>query len=273
MAWIGVITNAGAALLAQWAAGDHTLTIDSAKVGSGYVQEANMRIMTALSSEKDQAEIVSAQEEEGGTQFRIRVSAINGESYTAHEIGLWAHIDDEESVMIAYHQDSGIGVTVPTAASMPGFFFDLYCVHAIGNEGDLTIVLSNTTFATRDELEADIQSVESKVAEKEETSSTSRAYSVDDYLIYDDKLYKVTDEITQGGTLTPGTNIEETKVTEELSALEGTVNSIIQQSAFEIVVEDNELILYWHGVEDECPYEITLENGEYVLNYVYESVS
>lgn len=273
MAWIGVITNAGAALLAQWAAGDHTLTIDGAKVGSGYVPEANMRIMTDLSSEKDDAEIVSAEEVTGGTQFRIRVSAVDGESYTAHEIGLWAHIDDGDPVMIAYHQDSGIGVTVPTAASMPGFFFDLYCVHAIGNEGELTIVLSDTTFATRDELQEDIASVESKVADTEETSVASKEYAVEEYLIYSGNLYKVTDDISPGDTLTPGTNIEETKVTEELSALEGTLNSIIQQSAFEIVVEDNELILYWHGVEDECPYEITLENGEYVLNYVYESVS
>ena len=35
MAWIGVITNAGAAILAQWAAGGHSMTIDRATVGAG----------------------------------------------------------------------------------------------------------------------------------------------------------------------------------------------------------------------------------------------
>ena len=269
MGWIGVITNAGAALLAEWAAGEHTLTIDYAKVGSGYVAEANMRIATDLSSLKDTAEIVSAEEVTGGTQFRIRVSAISGTSYTAHEIGIWAHIDSDDPVMIALHQDSGIGVVVPTAASMPGFFFDLYCVHAIGNSGTLNITLSNTSFATRDELAADIAATEAKMAPEEATSTASQDYDEDEFLIYNGKFYKASQDIAEEDTLTPGTNIDETSVGAELTALGGAFESIIQQSAFTIVEESGEMALYWYGASGTCPFTLALEDGEYVLYFTF----
>ena len=272
MAWIGVITNAGAALLAEWTAGEHTLTIDGATVGSGYYPEVNMRVATALSSEKDDAAVVSAEEVTGGTQFRIRVSAINGTSYTAHEIGIWGHIDNEDPVLIAYHQDSVTGVVVPTAASMPGFFFDLYCVHAIGNEGELTITLSDTSFATRDELAETEEEIENMIAPIEETSSASQDYDTDKLLIYDGKLYRALSDIQEEDTLTPNTNITETKVAYELSTLQALVASIIQLSAFSIEEEDDEMVLYWYGADGVCPYTLALEDGAYVLYFTYTTV-
>lgn len=51
------------------------------------------------------------------------------------------------------------------------------------------------------------------------------------------------------------------------------IEPIIQESAFEVLVEDNEYVLYWHGAEGECPYTLTLEDGEYVLNFNYTSAS
>ena len=46
-----------------------------------------------------------------------------------------------------------------------------------------------------------------------ETSSTaSRAYAVGENLVYDSVMYKVTTAIAQGGTITPGTNVQATTV-------------------------------------------------------------
>jgi hypothetical protein len=55
--------------------------------------------------------------------------------------------------------------------------------------------------------------------------------------------------------------------------MDRVIDPIIQESAFEIVVENNEYVLYWHGAEGECPYTLTLEDGEYVLNFNYTSAS
>ena len=59
------------------------------------------------------------------------------------------------------------------------------------------------------------------------------------------------------------TNAVQNKVIKEY------IETFIQESVFEIRVESDEYALYWHGTSSECPYTITLENGEYVLNYTY----
>lgn len=233
MSWIGVITNAGAALLAQWTAGDHSLTIDKATVGSGVRSVVNLRTAIALAQEEADGSIVSAKPVTGGTQFRIRVSPAAVTAYTAHEIGVWGHLDDDDDnlTLIAIHQDADTGVEVPTAASMPSFQFDLYCLHAIGNEGELNITLTEEVYPTVDEMDAAIDStietIESKVAETEDTSTASQNYAVNDYLIYNDKLYKVTASISSGGTLTPGTNIEEATIGEELTFTKNRISNIL----------------------------------------------
>ena len=52
-----------------------------------------------------------------------------------------------------------------------------------------------------------------------ETSSTaSRAYSIGEHLIYGGQLYTVTAAIVSGGTLTVGTNIEASKLADELTS-------------------------------------------------------
>jgi hypothetical protein len=216
MAWIGVITNAGVSLLAAWAAGGHSLTIDKATVGSGYHPAVNMRIATALAHEEAQAEIVDTEEEEGGTQFRIRVVATTGESYVAHEVGIWGHLDNGSQTLIAYHEDAEIGVTVPTHESMPGFFFDLYCVHAIGNDGTINIVVARTTFALRDELFDVRRRIESMTCGIEDTTTASIAYRQGQFLIFSDKLYYAAVDIAAGETLVEGENIIETKIMEQI---------------------------------------------------------
>lgn len=219
MSWIGVITNAGAALLAQWTAGDHSLTIDKATVGSGVRSVVNLRTATALAQEEADGSIVSAKPVTGGTQFRIRVSPAAVTAYTAHEIGIWGHLDDDDDnlTLIAIHQDADTGVEVPTAASMPSFQFDLYCLHAIGNEGELNITLTEEVYPTVDEMDEAIAGVLGNFATVEATSTASQAYAVGKFLVLNGVLYRVTTAIASGGTITPNTNCVQTTVGDEIA--------------------------------------------------------
>lgn len=54
------------------------------------------------------------------------------------------------------------------------------------------------------------------LADVEASTKASRAYSVGEYLVYNNLLYKVTEAITSGGTITPGTNASQTTVGDEL---------------------------------------------------------
>ena len=56
-----------------------------------------------------------------------------------------------------------------------------------------------------------------------------------------------------------------------LSLAGAYVMQTMMLSAFEIVVENNEYVLYWHGPSVDCPYELQLINGEYVLCFTYTS--
>lgn len=53
----------------------------------------------------------------------------------------------------------------------------------------------------------------------EYTDTASKAYSVGDYLVYDNKFYLVTDDIAQGDTITPNTNVRQTTVGEEVKKI------------------------------------------------------
>lgn len=55
------------------------------------------------------------------------------------------------------------------------------------------------------------------IAGTEETSTSSQAYAIGQYLIYNQLLYKVTSAIAQGDTLTPNTNIKATKIADEVA--------------------------------------------------------
>lgn len=51
----------------------------------------------------------------------------------------------------------------------------------------------------------------------EVTNTASKAYVIGDYLVYNNKFYKVTAAIAKGGTITPGTNVTQTTVGAEIS--------------------------------------------------------
>lgn len=156
MGWIGVITNAGNALLAQWAGGSETLYITKATVGSGYVAEANMRTQTALQSQKDAAAIVDNKPVgDTGRRIRVRVGPHATAGYTAHEIGIWAKLGaNGTETLLSLHQDNVNGIDVPSISESPEFLFDLNCVLTVSNDGALVINISTTVYVSQVDFEA-----------------------------------------------------------------------------------------------------------------------
>ena len=147
MSWTGVITDVGAEILAQWHAGGHTLTIDGATVGSGITPAVDMRNATDLVHEEDTAQVIQAEAVDGGTRFKVQVLAADT-AYTAHEIGIWGHLDSGTSTLLALHVDPDTGVSVPDSATSPDFAFALFCIHAISNTEELEITVDTSVFAT-----------------------------------------------------------------------------------------------------------------------------
>ena len=150
MAWVGVVTNAGRALLDSYAAGGHTLNLTGATVGSGTVDEANLRIQTSVSSEKDSASIISTEEIEGGVKYKVQVGPA-GEAvgaYVAHQIGLWAKLDNGANTLLMLAQDAEAGVSVPLASVSPAFAFALFLALSVDNTDDLTVNIDESAYVT-----------------------------------------------------------------------------------------------------------------------------
>lgn len=91
-------------------------------------------------------------------------------------------------------------------------------------EGDVAILQATVTQHTaaitdvRQDLEDMI------CAFNEEAATSTHAYAIDDYFIYNDVLYKATDAIAIGDTIVPNVNCAATNVATELFAIEhGTV--------------------------------------------------
>lgn len=146
-----VVTNAGKALLQQWAGGG-TLTIDGAKAGAGAVPQLNLINQTAVTQEKQTLSIISAKQVEGGTQFHVQITAPDA-GYTAKQIGIYGHLGSGDSTLIALYQDES-GITVPSKAEMPDFVYAFYATIQVGNTGTLSVTLDTSALVTQAMLNA-----------------------------------------------------------------------------------------------------------------------
>lgn len=146
-----VVTNAGKALLQQWAGGG-TLTIDGAKAGAGAVSQLNLINQTAVTQEKQTLSIISARQVEGGTQFHVQITAPDA-GYTAKQIGIYGHLGSGDSTLIALYQDES-GITVPSKAEMPDFVYAFYATIQVSNTGTLSVTLDSSALVTQATLNA-----------------------------------------------------------------------------------------------------------------------
>ena len=73
------------------------------------------------------------------------------------------------------------------------------------------------------------------IAPKEETSTAFAAHAAGEYFIYNGTLYKATEGINVGDTITPGTNCESATVGEEISGLQSAV-AVLEPAADSSVI-------------------------------------
>ena len=73
------------------------------------------------------------------------------------------------------------------------------------------------------------------------TNRAEANYSAGDLIVYNSKLYKVTASINQGAALTPGTNIQLSKVSTELKGLENTCDNLQTQINNKATIDDSDI--------------------------------
>ncbi len=105
-----------------------------------------------------------------------------------------------------------------------------------------------------------IRETQGMIAPREATSTATQNYAVGDYLVYNGKLYKVTAAIANGETITPGTNVSEDKVSEELLSLEN--GKLDKNAPVELAEYANQLVSTV-GENDNTPYAFRITGGSH----------
>ena len=91
-------------------------------------------------------------------------------------------------------------------------------INNISTDGDdITLIYKEIPFAYESEL--DDKADTDTMAPVETGTTVSQAYSTGQYMMWNGDLYKVTANIANGGTITPGTNVTKTTVAAELLAI------------------------------------------------------
>ena len=161
MAWTGVITNRGAALLDQWALGG-TLTITGAATGTGTVAEAAMLTQTDLVSRKQTASIVAKEMQSTGLKVKLQITAPQT-GYTLQQYGVWAKLGTGDPVLLALFQKLE-GVVIPSAAETPDFVYTLYALLTVSNTGELEVTVDPSALVTYSTMEDYVEAVTADMA-------------------------------------------------------------------------------------------------------------
>lgn len=156
--WNGVITNAGAALLASWAAAGGTLKIEAAWAGSGTVGTFEMISQTGLLNPMHRLSMVGKNKIEKGTRLHLQHVAANT-AYVATQLGIFARLDDGESTLIALYQDE-TGVDIPAVSEMPDFVYVFFTSLIFDNTGDFSVNVDSTALVSYAALEERMKSFE-----------------------------------------------------------------------------------------------------------------
>lgn len=146
MSWVGVITNAGSALLADCLQEQVGLVLDKVETGSGTTGsgtaaqiKAAMQAATALNDQEETGSVVESRRTDDGYMARLLVPPAET-SYTLKEIGLFGKKQGSSTyVLFALYQDSSSAMVIPEAETFPDFAFTLSAPIAIDNDYDGTV--------------------------------------------------------------------------------------------------------------------------------------
>lgn len=150
--WNGVVTNAGIALLAQWAQGG-TLTIEGARAGTGTVSEDDLAGATNVSGSSHDLTIVEYEPMADGIKYTIQLHAVSS-GYLAMQVGIFANLDGGDSTLIAIFQAGSVGegIAVPSTAELPDFAFTFGALVSMANRGTLNVTINPSVLVTRQQM-------------------------------------------------------------------------------------------------------------------------
>ena len=108
-------------------------------------------------------------------------------------------------------------------------------------KGKLTALTARVTAAENeiDDVRGDNEDM--ICAYNEPTATSTHAYSIGDFFIYNDVLYKATAAITIGDTIVPNTNCSATNVTTEVDAINTALSGKADDDVLETVISRNTL--------------------------------
>lgn len=139
--WVGVTTNAGARLMANWTNGT-VLNIDKAVAGTGIASAVSLLAQTALVEEKQKISIVSSKVENDARKIKVQIQAPE-EGYILNQIGLFASLDGGEQILLALFQNER-GIVIPSIAESPDFLYTFYCFLTVSNQGEFSITVDTS---------------------------------------------------------------------------------------------------------------------------------
>lgn len=171
--WNAAVTNAGAAILAQWIAGG-TLTIDGAAAGTGRVDVSALAASTAMAGTRHTLAIASYAVSAANrtTTFRVAISA-EASAYTLTQIGIWGHVDEGSSTLLAIYQTDE-GIAVPASSAMPEYSYIFGATVAVNGSGELSVTVDSSIAVTHAELDAELATLrEFMLAQTSQVSSVS----------------------------------------------------------------------------------------------------
>lgn len=160
MKWIGVVTNAGNELLTAWVDGK-VLQITSADAGSGTVEDVALLAQQAVSSPQLGAGLVGRRKIQNGIQLRIQV-APQEESYSLHQLGVWARIENGEKTLLALYQNRE-GVPVPSKIESPDFAYTFYGAVVLDNTGKFEVTLDTSVLVSLEMLQEDLLDMRTEI--------------------------------------------------------------------------------------------------------------
>ena len=145
----GAVTDIGRTVLAK-AAGGKTLVIDGAQSGTGTVAETELKTRTSLAGTTHVLGVINYEVKEQGVCFTVQITS-PGDGYTAKQIGLFGHVDNEDSSLLAIYQDE-TGITIPDNEQMPDFLYLFYAQIQMNNSGSISITLDPSVLVSQEQL-------------------------------------------------------------------------------------------------------------------------
>jgi len=180
MSWIGVITTAGAALIANCISESKALVIDTVKTGSGTTGTGTeeqiktaMKAATALNTYVTSGSISGQSSTSDSVTVRMQIGP-HTDAYTMKEVGLFGKKDGTDTlVLIALYQEMD-GISIPDVDVFPDFRYTLGGKIPI-SVTDVVVVKDSVAYVPREDFEDlsdDVSELQSDVSELQDETTT-----------------------------------------------------------------------------------------------------